>query len=48
MTGTPTIYCVHCKALRAVSDWREWRDTLVIQLEPCGHLAVRNAGLEWS
>jgi hypothetical protein len=48
MTGMPTIYCVQCRALRPVSDWRERRDTLIIRLEPCGHLVVRNACLEWT
>ena len=42
MTGMPTIYCLQCRALRAVSDWREWRDKLLIQLEPC---SVRRANV---
>jgi hypothetical protein len=48
MTGIPTFYCFQCRALRAVSEWREWRDKLVIELDPCGHLTVRNACLEWA
>ena len=48
MIGVPTIYCVQCGALRPVGDWRERRDMLIIRLEPCGHVVVRNACLEWA
>jgi hypothetical protein len=42
-----TIYCPSRKALRAVKDWHESRETLVIDLEPCGHMARRTDRLEW-
>ena len=47
MTGIPTIFCVQCKALREVNDWRERGDDLLIELGPCQHRAVRTARLEW-
>jgi len=43
----PTIFCMQCKTLRAVNDWREQGDAFVIELDPCGHVAVRTARLEW-
>lgn len=45
--GTPAIYCATCRALRAISDWRDRGDAMVIALEPCGHVIHRSAGLEW-
>jgi hypothetical protein len=48
MRGTPTLYCLSCGAFRAVEDWHERDDALVIQLEPCGHQLHRSAGVEWS
>ena len=33
--------------VRAVEDWHERGDALVIQLEPCGHELERSAGVEW-
>jgi hypothetical protein len=42
-----TIYCPSRKARRAVKDWHESRETLVIDLEPCGHMARRTDRLEW-
>lgn len=48
MKGTPTLYCQSCRAFRAVEDWHERGDALVIQLEPCGHQLHRSAGVEWS
>ena len=47
MRGTPTLYCLTCGAFRAVEDWRERGEALVIELSPCGHVLQRNAGLEW-
>ena len=47
MTTTPSIYCSTCDALRGIHDWHERRDCLAIELEPCGHVAVRGARLEW-
>jgi len=47
MKPTPTIFCRRCSSLRAITDWRERGDDLVIQLEPCGHVAVRTARVEW-
>ena len=47
MRGTPTLYCLTCRAFRAVEDWHERGDALVIELSPCGHVLQRNAGLEW-
>jgi hypothetical protein len=47
MSATPTIYCRSCNAWRVVADWRERGENLVIELERCGHLAVRNARVEW-
>jgi hypothetical protein len=48
MTGTPTIYCPTCHALRAVRDWHERHESLSIELDPCGHVTVRNARIEWT
>lgn len=45
--GFPTTQCPFCHALRAVKDWHEHRETLQIELEPCGHVIQRNARLEW-
>jgi Zn ribbon nucleic-acid-binding protein len=42
-----TIFCTQCNAMRAVNDWRERGDALVIELTPCGHLATRTARVEW-
>jgi Zn ribbon nucleic-acid-binding protein len=47
MSGTPTFYCPTCDAFRAIEDWRERGDTLVIALDHCGHVLRRSAGLEW-
>lgn len=47
MDGVPSTYCSTCKALRAIKDWHECRDILLIELEPCGHVARRTARLEW-
>jgi hypothetical protein len=47
MSGTPTLYCLTCGAFRAVEDWHERGDALVIELEPCGHVLHRHAGVEW-
>jgi len=48
MTTTPTIYCPTCHVLRGIHDWHERRDCLTIELEPCGHVMVRDARLEWA
>jgi hypothetical protein len=45
--GTPALYCSTCQALRAIADWRERGEAMVIALEPCGHVIHRHAGLEW-
>jgi hypothetical protein len=42
-----TIYCPRCAKLQGVKDWRERRDTLVLELEPCGHVVERCAREEW-
>jgi len=47
MSGLPTMYCSACGALRAIHDWHENRESLVIELEPCGHVTLRVARLEW-
>ena len=47
MNGTPTLFCLTCGAFRAVEDWHERGDALVIELQPCGHVLHRNAGVEW-
>jgi len=47
MKGTPTLYCLPCGAFQAIADWHERRDVLVIELEPCGHVLHRSAGVEW-
>lgn len=45
----PTTQCPICHALRAVKDWHEQcRETLEIELDPCGHVVRRSARLEWS
>ena len=41
-----TIYCPSCNSQRAVKDWHKSGETLVIDLEPCGH-ARRTDRLEW-
>ena len=48
MAGVPTIACLQCNALRAVNDWHERGDDLLVELEPCGHVTVRSARMEWS
>lgn len=47
MPGIRTTYCPTCQKLRAIRDWRGDRETLVIELEPCGHLIRRCARVEW-
>jgi hypothetical protein len=47
MSGMPTMYCSACGALRAIHDWHEQRELLLIELEPCGHVTLRNARVEW-
>lgn len=42
-----TIYCPRCAKLQGVQDWRERRETLVLELEPCGHVIERCARVEW-
>ena len=42
-----TIYCPRCAKLQGVKDWREHRDNLVLELEPCGHVIERCARVEW-
>ena len=48
MRTTPSIYCATCRVLRGIHDWHEHRDHLAIELEPCGHVVVRDAQLEWA
>lgn len=40
-------YCTSCRAWRAVHDWRERGDMLLVDLEPCAHVAELTARLEW-
>ncbi len=47
MNGPPAIYCPTCDVLRAINDWRAHGDSLAITLEPCGHVALREAAEEW-
>jgi hypothetical protein len=47
MSGMPTMYCSACGALRAIHDWHEQRELLLIELEPCGHVTLRSARVEW-
>ena len=47
MNGTPTLFCRSCGAFRAIEDWRERGEVLVIELAPCGHVLQRSAGVEW-
>jgi len=47
MSGTPAMYCATCNALRAIEDWRERDEALIVSLEPCGHVIRRSAGVEW-
>lgn len=47
MSGMPTIFCPHCNSLRGITDWRERGEDMLIELEPCGHVAVRSARMEW-
>jgi hypothetical protein len=42
-----TIYCPSCNVRRGVKDWHESGEALVIDLEPCGHMARRTERLEW-
>jgi len=44
----PITYCQTCHVLRAIRNWYERDETLMIELEPCGHVACRSARLEWS
>lgn len=48
MNGTPALYCLACRAFRAIEDWHERGDGLVIELAPCRHLLYRSAAVEWS
>jgi hypothetical protein len=48
MSGKRVIYCGSCHVFRIIRNWHEHREALVIELEPCGHVVHRNAGLEWS
>ena len=48
MNGTPMLYCRRCDALRAIEDWHDRGDALVIELEPCGHVLQRSAKVEWT
>ena len=47
MTSTATIFCTTCQSLRSVHDWHERREALLIELEPCGHVMLKNARVEW-
>ena len=47
MNGAPAIYCSTCHVLRAIRDWHDHHEALSIELEPCGHVVVRNARVEW-
>lgn len=47
MKGTPTLYCLPCGAFRANRGLARAGDALVIELEPCGHVLHRSAGVEW-
>jgi len=47
MKGTPTLYWLTCDAFRAIENWHERGDALVIELEPGGHVLRRSAGVEW-
>jgi hypothetical protein len=47
MHTTPSIYCAICHTLRGIHDWHERRDSLAIELEPCGHVTVRDSRIEW-
>jgi len=47
MTEKPVDYCLRCAALRSVTDCRQGKDELVIELEPCNHVILRSACLEW-
>jgi len=48
MSGVPVFYCAACHALRAVQQWHEHSDSLLIELAPCGHVTLRNARVEWA
>src|SRR5262245_66622687 len=37
----PITYCQTCHVLRAIRSWYERDETLMIELEPCGHVACR-------
>ncbi len=41
------IYCSVCQILRAVREWHTRRESFVIELEPCGHVMLRTARVEW-
>ncbi len=47
MSEMPMVYCLRCAALRNVTHCRERGDELVIELEPCKHVILRSACLEW-
>lgn len=47
MDAVLTIYCPSCHTRRAVKDWHESPEALLIDLEPCGHMARRIDRLEW-
>lgn len=47
MKGTPTLYCLTCDTFQAIEDWHERGNELLIELEPCGHVLHRTAGVEW-
>ena len=48
MRPLPAIYCPTCLVMQGIRDWRERHESLLIQLEPCGHVIVRSARVEWA
>jgi Zn ribbon nucleic-acid-binding protein len=44
---TLTAFCATCRASREIRDWREQADSLLIELEECGHVIRRCSRDEW-
>ena len=47
MSSVPAIYCFRCHELRGIRQWHEHRQSFLIELDPCGHVMLRNASVEW-
>jgi hypothetical protein len=47
MVATLSAYCATCGTRREIRDWHEHADSLLIELEECGHVVCRCSRDEW-